>query len=196
MGRAMIFQLCFILEIIFIAQSTSFQLKSRFASLADDINEAAQQAGMGPIAEVEGDEDEFDINKAKSMQEIKSMQGLKDIQEITAMKEIKSIQEVPDDVAEKFISDNDLQPIDSLDDEPDTKSVEDYNSPEEISEEEISEEEIYNASPEAAGCGDENTNQMKKTLRQLRDMAVDMADLVDSLDVSESEPESEPIPSA
>ena len=79
-------------------------MKSEFASLAEDINEAAHKAGMGPIAEVEGDNDDFDMKKVKSIQDIKSMQDLKDIQEITAMKEIKSIQEVPDDVAEKFIS--------------------------------------------------------------------------------------------
>ena len=79
-------------------------MKSKFASLAEDINEAAHKAGMGPIAEVEGDIDDFDMNNVKSIQDIKSMQDLKDIQEITAMKEIKVIQEIPDELAEKFIS--------------------------------------------------------------------------------------------
>ena len=85
--------------------SPSFQLKSKFGHLADQINEAALQAGLGPIAEVEdSSENSFDINQAKSIQDIKSMKELKDIQEITAMKEIKSIQEIPDDIADKFIS--------------------------------------------------------------------------------------------
>ena len=87
---------------------------SQFADLADEINQAAFRSGLGPIAEVgrreasveqvEGGNEDFDINNAKNIQDIKSMKELKDIQEITAMKEIKSIQEIPDEIAEKFIS--------------------------------------------------------------------------------------------
>merc|ERR1711902_44166 len=119
-SQAMIIKLCFILEIFFIAQSTSFELDSKFSSLVDDINAAASEAGIEPFA------------RAKSIQEIKSMKALKDIQEITAMKEIKSIQEVPDNVAEKFIDDNDLQPIDSIADSREISSEDSASSEEPI----------------------------------------------------------------
>lgn len=91
--------------------ASSFQLKSKFGSLAAEINKEAFKAGIGPIAEVEGegedfedDSEGFDINRAKSIQDVKSLKELRDMQEITAMKEIKSIEEVPDDIADKFIS--------------------------------------------------------------------------------------------
>merc|ERR1712051_184442 len=100
------------------------------------------------------------------------MKELKDIQEITAMKEIKSIQEIPDDIADKFISDNNLQPIDSLDDEPEEEE-DGGDTSEEFVIEDSPEVESSEDSPEVAssengaGCG-EKMNQMKETLEQLK----------------------------
>jgi len=190
----MIIKLCFILEIVFIAQSTSFKLGSQFRDLAEEINQAAFRSGLGPIAEVgareasleevEGGNDNFDINNAKNIQDIKSMKELKDIQEITAMKEIKSIQEIPDEIAEQFISDNNLQPIESLDDEPEP---EDYL--ESSSEEEVIMDPPFGESPEVdsseggAGCGE--SKQLRETLDQLKSLAGDMLEIISNAGLSE-----------
>merc|ERR1712156_1365656 len=171
-SQAMIIKLCFILEIFFIAQSTSFELDSKFSSLVDDINAAASEAGIEPFA------------RAKSIQEIKSMKALKDIQEITAMKEIKSIQEVPDNVAEKFIDDNDLQPIESIADSPEISSEDSAPSEEPLR--------IIRESD----CGD--AEAMRDMLENVKMMAQDMVELLDNFDLKHSrdlEPDSgeEPI---
>merc|ERR1712156_484067 len=171
-SQAMIIKLCFILEIFFIAQSTSFELDSKFSSLVDDINAAASEAGIEPFA------------RAKSIQEIKSMKALKDIQEITAMKEIKSIQEVPDNVAEKFIDDNDLQPIESIADSPEISSEDSASSEEPLR--------IIRESD----CGD--AEAMRDMLENVKMMAQDMVELLDNFDLKHSrdlEPDSgeEPI---
>ena len=91
------------------------KLPSKYAGLVNDLNSKAKEAGLGPIAEAV--RDGFNINDATSIQEIKSMEELKSIDEITHMKEIKSMQEVPDDIAEEFIKDEGLTPLDSLNDE-------------------------------------------------------------------------------
>merc|ERR1712241_1053427 len=171
-SQAMIIKLCFILEIFFIAQSTSFELDSKFSSLVDDINAAASEAGIEPFA------------RAKSIQEIKSMKALKDIQEITAMKEIKSIQEVPDNVAEKFIDDNDLQPIDSIADSREISSEDSASSEEPLR--------IIRDSD----CG--AAEAMRDMLENVKMMAQDMVELLDNFDLKHSrdlEPDSgeEPI---
>merc|ERR1712156_1302726 len=171
-SQAMIIKLCFILEIFFIAQSTSFELDSKFSSLVDDINAAASEAGIEPFA------------RAKSIQEIKSMKALKDIQEITAMKEIKSIQEVPDNVAEKFIDDNDLQPIESIADSREISSEDSASSEEPLR--------IIRESD----CGD--AEAMRDMLENVKMMAQDMVELLDNFDLKHSrdlEPDSgeEPI---
>merc|ERR1712241_897502 len=171
-SQAMIIKLCFILEIFFIAQSTSFELDSKFSSLVDDINAAASEAGIEPFA------------RAKSIQEIKSMKALKDIQEITAMKEIKSIQEVPDNVAEKFIDDNDLQPIDSIADSREISSEDSASSEEPLR--------ILRDSD----CG--AAEAMRDMLENVKMMAQDMVELLDNFDLKHSrdlEPDSgeEPI---
>merc|ERR1712156_1299227 len=171
-SQAMITKLCFILEVFFIAQSTSFELDSKFSSLVDDINAAASEAGIEPFA------------RAKSIQEIKSMKALKDIQEITAMKEIKSIQEVPDNVAEKFIDDNDLQPIESIADSREISSEDSASSEEPLR--------IIRESD----CGD--AEAMRDMLENVKMMAQDMVELLDNFDLKHSrdlEPDSgeEPI---
>merc|ERR1712062_901585 len=171
-SQAMIIKLCFILEIFFIAQSTSFELDSKFSSLVDDINAAASEAGIEPFA------------RAKSIQEIKSMKALKDIQEITAMKEIKSIQEVPNNVAEKFIDDNDLQPIESIADSREISSEDSASSEEPLR--------IIRESD----CGD--AEAMRDMLENVKMMAQDMVELLDNFDLKHSrdlEPDSgeEPI---
>merc|ERR1712156_922337 len=171
-SQAMIIKLCFILEIFFIAQSTSFELDSKFSSLVDDINAAASEAGIEPFA------------RAKSIQEIKSMKALKDIQEITAMKEIKSIQEVPDNFAEKFIDDNDLQPIESIADSREISSEDSASSEEPLR--------IIRESD----CGD--AEAMRDMLENVKMMAQDMVELLDNFDLKHSrdlEPDSgeEPI---
>merc|ERR1712241_1084288 len=171
-SQAMIIKLCFILEIFFIAQSTSFELDSKFSSLVDDINAAASEAGIEPFA------------RAKSIQEIKSMKALKDIQEITAMKEIKSIQEVPDNVAEKFIDYNDLQPIDSIADSREISSEDSASSEEPLR--------IIRDSD----CG--AAEAMRDMLENVKMMAQDMVELLDNFDLKHSrdlEPDSgeEPI---
>merc|ERR1711936_946095 len=179
---AMIIKLCFILEIVFIAQSTSFKLGSQFRDLAEEINQAAFRSGLGPIAEVgareasleevEGDNDNFDINNAKNIQDIKSM------------KELKDIQEIPDEIAEQFISDNNLQPIESLDDEPEP---EDYL--ESSSEEEVIMDPPFGESPEVdsseggAGCGE--SKQLRETLDQLKSLAGDMLEIISNAGLSE-----------
>jgi len=211
----MIIKLCFILEIVFIAQSTSFTLKSNFGSLADEINQAAFRSGLGPIAEVgemgpsaeeveEGDYmtdasrfPQFDMKNAKSIQDIKSMKELKDIQEITAMKEIKSIQEIPDEIAEQFISDHHLNPIDSLDDEPEEPEdylesseeldvtgeefIEDIEDSPEVDSPEIQIDPWVESSEGGPGCG-----EMKETLSQLKSLAGDMMDIITSMGSSEA----------
>merc|ERR1712156_1742 len=187
-SQAMIIKLCFILEIFFIAQSTSFELDSKFSSLVDDINAAASEAGIEPFA------------RAKSIQEIKSMKALKDIQEITAMKEIKSIQEVPDNVAEKFIDDNDLQPIESIADSREISSEDSASSEEPIipsisSEDSASSEEPLRIIRES-DCGD--AEAMRDMLENVKMMAQDMVELLDNFDLKHSrdlEPDSgeEPI---
>merc|ERR1712223_294175 len=171
-SQAMIIKLCFILEVFLIAQSTSFELDSKFSSLVDDINAAASEAGIEPFA------------RAKSIQEIKSMKALKDIQEITAMKEIKSIQEVPDNVAEKFIDDNDLQPIESIADSREISSEDSASSEEPLR--------IIRESD----CGD--AEAMRDMLENVKMMAQDMVELLDNFDLKHSrdlEPDSgeEPI---
>merc|ERR1712241_1615827 len=159
-SQAMIIKLCFILEIFFIAQSTSFELDSKFSSLVDDINAAASEAGIEPFA------------RAKSIQEIKSMKALKDIQEITAMKEIKSIQEVPDNVAEKFIDYNDLQPIDSIADSREISSEDSASSEEPLR--------IIRDSD----CG--AAEAMRDMLENVKMMAQDMVELLDNFDLKHS----------
>merc|ERR1711902_301288 len=159
-SQAMIIKLCFILEIFFIAQSTSFELDSKFSSLVDDINAAASEAGIEPFA------------RAKSIQEIKSMKALKDIQEITTMKEIKSIQEVPDNVAEKFIDDNDLQPIDSIADSREISSEDSASSEEPLR--------IIRDSD----CGE--AEAMRDMLENVKMMAQDMVELLDNFDLKHS----------
>merc|ERR1712223_1373229 len=169
-SQAMIIKLCFILEVFLIAQSTSFELDSKFSSLVDDINAAASEAGIEPFA------------RAKSIQEIKSMKALKDIQEITAMKEIKSIQEVPDNVAEKFIDDNDLQPIDSIADSREISS-EDPIIPSISSEDSASSEEPLRIIRDS-DCGE--AEAMRDMLENVKMMAQDMVDLLDNFDLKHS----------
>jgi len=187
-SQAMIIKLCFILEIFFIAQSTSFELDSKFSSLVDDINAAASEAGIEPFA------------RAKSIQEIKSMKALKDIQEITAMKEIKSIQEVPDNVAEKFIDDNDLQPIDSIADSREISSEDSASSEEPMLPSISSEDSASSEEPlriiRDSDCGD--AEAMRDMLENVKMMAQDMVELLDNFDLKHSrdlEPDSgeEPI---
>jgi len=187
-SQAMIIKLCFILEIFFIAQSTSFELDSKFSSLVDDINAAASEAGIEPFA------------RAKSIQEIKSMKALKDIQEITAMKEIKSIQEVPDNVAEKFIDDNDLQPIDSIADSREISSEDSASSEEPIIPSISSEDSASSEEPlriiRDSDCGE--AEAMRDMLENVKMMAQDMVELLDNFDLKHSrdlEPDSgeEPI---
>merc|ERR1712156_562638 len=153
-SQAMIIKLCFILEIFFIAQSTSFELDSKFSSLVDDINAAASEAGIEPFA------------RAKSIQEI------------------KSIQEVPDNVAEKFIDDNDLQPIDSIADSREISSEDSASSEEPLR--------IIRDSD----CGE--AEAMRDMLENVKMMAQDMVELLDNFDLKHSrdlEPDSgeEPI---
>merc|ERR1712241_788136 len=187
-SQAMIIKLCFILEIFFIAQSTSFELDSKFSSLVDDINAAASEAGIEPFA------------RAKSIQEIKSMKALKDIQEITAMKEIKSIQEVPDNVAEKFIDDNDLQPIDSIADSREISSEDSASSEEPMIPSISSEDSASSEEPlriiRDSDCGE--AEAMRDMLENVKMMAQDMVELLDNFDLKHSrdlEPDSgeEPI---
>merc|ERR1712241_28726 len=187
-SQAMIIKLCFILEIFFIAQSTSFELDSKFSSLVDDINAAASEAGIEPFA------------RAKSIQEIKSMKALKDIQEITAMKEIKSIQEVPDNVAEKFIDDNDLQPIDSIADSREISSEDPASSEEPMIPSISSEDSASSEEPlriiRDSDCG--AAEAMRDMLENVKMMAQDMVELLDNFDLKHSrdlEPDSgeEPI---
>merc|ERR1712141_713914 len=160
-SQAMIIKLCFILEIFFIAQFTSF---------VDDINAAASEAGIEPFA------------RAKSIQEIKSMKALKDIQEITAMKEIKSIQEVPDNVAEKFIDDNDLQPIDSIADSREISSEDSASSEEPMLPSISSEDSASSEEPlriiRDSDCGD--AEAMRDMLENVKMMAQDMVELIDN----------------
>ena len=89
----------------------------KYSNLVHDLNENAYDAGLGPIAEVyehHYDQDQeygkdyaddagFDLENAKSFQEINSMQEIKNMEEISNIQEIKSMQEVPDDIAEEFI---------------------------------------------------------------------------------------------
>merc|ERR1711902_157050 len=175
-SQAMIIKLCFILEIFFIAQSTSFELDSKFSSLVDDINAAASEAGIEPFA------------RAKNIQEIK------------AMKEIKSIQEVPDNVAEKFIDDNDLQPIDSIADSREISSEDSASSEEPIIPSISSEDSASSEEPlriiRDSDCGE--AEAMRDMLENVKMMAQDMVELLDNFDLKHSrdlEPDSgeEPI---
>merc|ERR1711902_284487 len=175
-SQAMIIKLCFILEIFFIAQSTSFELDSKFSSLVDDINAAASEAGIEPFA------------RAKNIQEIK------------AMKEIKSIQEVPDNVAEKFIDDNDLQPIDSIADSREISSEDSASSEEPMIPSISSEDSASSEEPlriiRDSDCG--AAEAMRDMLENVKMMAQDMVELLDNFDLKHSrdlEPDSgeEPI---
>ena len=103
----------------------------KYSNLVHDLNENAYEAGLGPIAEVYdrhhsnereygkdySDDADFELKNAKNIQEVKDMKEIKSMEEITNIQEIKSMQEVPDDIAEEFIKDEGLTPLDSLNDE-------------------------------------------------------------------------------
>jgi len=52
------------------------------------------------------------ITPVKSIEEIKSITPIKSIQEVKSIKKVKSILPVPDDIAQKFIADHNLVPVD------------------------------------------------------------------------------------
>ena len=52
------------------------------------------------------------IKPVKSIEEIKSITPIKSIQEVKSIKKVKSILPVPDDIAQKFIADHNLVPVD------------------------------------------------------------------------------------
>merc|ERR1712002_916139 len=52
------------------------------------------------------------IKPVKSIEEIKSITPIKSIQEVKSIKKVKSILPVPDDIAQKFIADHNLVPMD------------------------------------------------------------------------------------
>merc|ERR1712042_355667 len=64
---------------------------------------------MTPITKIE---EVKSITPVKSIEEVKSITPIKSIEEVKSMKEIKSILPVPDDIAKKFIRDNNLVPTD------------------------------------------------------------------------------------
>merc|ERR1712112_748067 len=64
---------------------------------------------MTPITKIE---EVKSITPVKSVEEVKSITPIESIEEVKSMKEIKSILPVPDDIAKKFIRDNNLVPTD------------------------------------------------------------------------------------
>jgi len=64
---------------------------------------------MTPITKIE---EVKSITPVKSVEEVKSITPIQSIEEVKSMKEIKSILPVPDDIAKKFIRDNNLVPTD------------------------------------------------------------------------------------
>merc|ERR1711910_286370 len=124
-SSAMIFQLFSLLNLLFLADAARLSFPPSYKKLVGDLNGKAEGAGLGPIAEVDYESFEpSEIEKfklghhgdVKSIKEVKSLEEIKNMDEVTDIKEIKSIQQVPDTIAENFIEDEGLVPLDSLTD--------------------------------------------------------------------------------
>merc|ERR1712183_494910 len=103
-----------------------------FKLLADNADDESQELNVYPEPRYAGDSseviqsiDEIDsitpiksiqqvksIKPVKSIEEIKSITPIKSIKEINSITPIKYIQKIPDDIAQKFIADQGLVPID------------------------------------------------------------------------------------
>merc|ERR1712002_615459 len=64
------------------------------------------------ITPIESIQEVKSIKPVKSIEEIKSITPIKSIQEVKSIKKVKSILPVPDDIAQKFIADHNLVPMD------------------------------------------------------------------------------------
>merc|ERR1712002_1082121 len=82
----------------------------RYAGDSSEVIESIDE--IDSITPIKSIQEVKSIKPIKSIEEIKSITPIKSIQEVKSIKKVKSILPVPDDIAQKFIADHNLVPMD------------------------------------------------------------------------------------
>merc|ERR1712002_1102633 len=82
----------------------------RYAGDSSEVIESIDE--IESITPIKSIQEVKSIKPVKSIEEIKSITPIKSIQEVKSIKKVKSILPVPDDIAQKFIADHNLVPMD------------------------------------------------------------------------------------